>query len=67
MRLMKASPTYAVQYRRKRLGKTDYKTRIKLLQSGEMRLVIRRSLKHIWLQVVEFHPAGDRVLSLIHI
>ncbi len=63
---MKASPTYTVQYRRKREGKTDYKTRIKLLKSGERRLVIRRSLKNIWLQVVEYGPAGDRVAVSAH-
>jgi large subunit ribosomal protein L18 len=63
---MKASPTYAVRYRRKRLGKTDYKTRLKLLKGGEKRLVMRRSLKNIWLQIVEFHPAGDRVVVSAH-
>ncbi|MEM4254334.1 MAG: 50S ribosomal protein L18 [Candidatus Woesearchaeota archaeon] len=63
---MKASPTYAVQYRRKRIGKTDYKTRLKLLKSGKMRLVIRRSLRNIWLQVVEFTPSGDKVIASAH-
>ncbi len=63
---MKASPTYSVQYRRKRKGKTDYKTRIKLLKSGERRLVIRRSLRNIWLQIIEFSPEGDRVIVSAH-
>ncbi len=63
---MKASPTYAVPYRRKRIGKTDYKTRLRLLKSGETRLVIRRSLKNIWLQVIEFSPAGDKILVTAH-
>ncbi|MEM4239689.1 MAG: 50S ribosomal protein L18 [Candidatus Woesearchaeota archaeon] len=63
---MKASPTYAVPYRRKRIGKTDYKTRLKLLKCGKMRLVIRRSLKNIWLQVVEFSPKGDKILVSAH-
>ncbi|MEM2915837.1 MAG: 50S ribosomal protein L18 [Candidatus Woesearchaeota archaeon] len=63
---MKASPTYSVPYRRKRKGMTDYKTRIKLLQSGERRLVIRRSLKNIWLQVVEYNPGGDKVVVSAH-
>ncbi len=63
---MKASPTYSVQYRRKRLGKTDYKTRLRLLKSCERRLVIRRSLKNIWLQIIEFSPAGDKVLVTAH-
>lgn len=63
---MKASPTYSVQYRRKRIGKTDYNTRLKLLKGGKRRLVVRRSLKNIWLQIVEFHPAGDKVLVTAH-
>ncbi len=66
MRQMTESPTYSVPYRRKRKGKTDYKTRIKLLRGGEKRLVIRRSLKNIWLQVVEFSPAGDKVVVSAH-
>jgi large subunit ribosomal protein L18 len=63
---MKESPTYSVRYRRKRAGKTDYKTRLKLLRGGQKRLVIRRSLKNIWLQIVEFQPAGDKVLVSAH-
>jgi large subunit ribosomal protein L18 len=63
---MKESPTYAVRYRRKRVGKTDYKTRLKLLSGGQKRLVIRRSLKNIWMQIIEFSPAGDKVLVSAH-
>jgi len=63
---MKESPTYSVRYRRKRVGKTDYKTRMKLLKGGQKRLVVRRSLKNIWLQIVEFHPTGDKVLVTAH-
>ena len=63
---MKATPTYAVPYRRKRQGTTDYKTRRKLLTGRTLRIVARRSLKNIWLQVVEFHPAGDKVLATAH-
>lgn len=53
---------FTVQNRRKREGKTDYRMRIKLLLSKKPRLVIRRSLKNILLQVIDFAPAGDRVL-----
>ncbi len=63
---MQSSPTYTVRYRRKRVGKTDYKTRLRLLKSGEKRLVIRRSLKNIWLQIIEFSPAGDKVIVSAH-
>ncbi len=54
--------TYSVPYRRKREGKTDYKKRMKLLLGQKPRLVIRKSLKHISLQIVEFQPNGDKVV-----
>lgn len=63
---MRASPTYTVAYRRKRQGRTDYKTRLKLLTGNAVRAVARRSLRNLWLQLVEFHPAGDRVLVSVH-
>lgn len=63
---MGETPTYAVRYRRKREGKTDYKTRLKLLTGSAKRIVVRRSLKNIWLQVVEYTPAGDKVLVTAH-
>ena len=63
---MRETPTFAVRYRRKREGKTDYKTRVKMLTGGERRIVVRRSLKNLWLQVVEYTPTGDRVLVSAH-
>jgi len=53
---------FTVAKRRKRKGKTDYKKRIALLKSKKPRLVIRKSLKNILLQVVEFVPSGDKVV-----
>lgn len=63
---MKASPTFTVKYRRKRHGRTDYLARRRMLSAHIVRVVMRRSLKNIWLQVVEFNPAGDRVLASVH-
>jgi large subunit ribosomal protein L18 len=63
---MKESPTFTVPYRRKREGKTDYKTRRKLLSSGKARIVLRRSLRNIWAQIIEFVPSGDKVLVSAH-
>jgi large subunit ribosomal protein L18 len=63
---MKATPTYTVAYRRKRKGLTDYKTRRKLLSGDGARLIIRRSLKNLWLQIVEYTPTGDKVLFSAH-
>jgi len=56
------SRTRTILYRRKRAGKTNYKSRIRLLLSRKPRLVVRRSLKNLFLQVVEYSPEGDKVL-----
>lgn len=58
--------TYAVAYRRKREGKTDYKKRMKLLLGTKPRLTVRRSLKHITMQIIEFNPKGDKVTASAH-
>jgi len=51
-----------VQFRRKRERKTNYKKRISLLTSGKPRLVIRRSLCNINLQIIEYKPDGDNII-----
>ncbi|MBS3122720.1 50S ribosomal protein L18 [Candidatus Woesearchaeota archaeon] len=51
-----------VQYRRKREGRTNYYKRLKLLKSRTPRLVIRKSLKYLLLQLVEYQAAGDKVI-----
>lgn len=53
---------FTVAKRRKRQGKTDYQKRLKLLMTEKPRLVVRKSLKNILLQVIEYHPAGDKVV-----
>ena len=63
---MKNTPTFTVPYRRKRQGLTDYKSRLKVLTGTAKRLVIRRSLKNIWLQIVEYTPTGDKTLVTAH-
>lgn len=52
-----------IPYKRKLEGKTDYKKRLSLLKAGKPRLIIRKSLKNITIQFVEFHPDGDKILS----
>jgi large subunit ribosomal protein L18 len=51
-----------VQFRRKKEGKTNYKKRLKLLLSNKPRIVIRPSLKYINVQIVEYHPKGDKTI-----
>jgi large subunit ribosomal protein L18 len=54
---------YKVPFRRKREGKTDYHLRKKLISSRKLRLVIRKTIKHINLQLVEAKIEGDQVLT----
>ncbi len=54
---------YIVSFRRKREGKTDYKTRFNLLKSGATRLVVRPSNKHVTVQLVDYKKNGDAVSS----
>ena len=51
-----------IQFRRKRDGKIDYGKRLKLLKSAKPRLVIRKSLRYILLQIVEYKPEGDKII-----
>ena len=53
---------YTVKYRRKRDGLTDYKKRMKLLLGSKPRLVVRKSLKHVNMQLIEFQPTGDKTV-----
>lgn len=47
-------------------GKTDYKKRLSLLKSRKPRLVIRKSLNNIQLQLVYYSKNGDKVLVSSH-
>ena len=55
-----------VLQRRRREGKTNYKTRLKLLESGKPRLVVRKSLKNITAQIIAYKPAGDKIEVAVH-
>jgi large subunit ribosomal protein L18 len=55
-----------VLYRRKKQGKTDYKLRLNLLKSKKPRMVIRKSLKNVGLQVIEYNEDGDRIIVSAH-
>ncbi len=49
--------------KRKRDGRTNYKKRLALLKSKELRLVVRRTNTQIITQLVKYEPAGDKVLA----
>lgn len=54
---------FKLKLKRRRLGKTNYKKRLKLLSSRKMRLVVRKSLKNISVQLVKYEPKGDKILT----
>ncbi len=60
---MTRGPAYRVPFRRRREGKTDYKARKALVISKRPRVVIRGSLKHMNVQIVEATPKGDNVIA----
>ncbi len=59
---MKAGPRYHVKPRRHREGRTDYRRRLRLLKSRKIRIVVRKSLKNISVQFVEYNPEGDKII-----
>ncbi len=60
---MNQGPRYRIKPRRRREGKTDYRHRLALLKSGEHRIVVRRSLKNIRVQFIEYAEEGDKVVA----
>ncbi len=62
---MATNKRYVVAFRRKREGRTDYHKRLKMLSGNATRLVIRRSLHNMRLQLVDYHPQGDKVLLTV--
>lgn len=57
---------YTLPKRRRREGKTDYRKRLKLLLSRKHRLVVRRSNKYIWAQIIAYSSKGDITLVSAH-
>lgn len=51
-----------VAHRRVREKKTNYRQRLKLLKSGESRLVVRRANKNMLCQIVDFDKKGDATI-----
>jgi large subunit ribosomal protein L18 len=58
---MKYNKVFTVPFRRKREGRTDYRKRLVLLKSKSLRVVVRKSNKHIMLQLIEYADKGDKV------
>jgi large subunit ribosomal protein L18 len=56
-------PRYHVKPRRRREGRTDYRKRLKLLRSGKIRAVVRKSIKNTQIQLIEYKQEGDKILA----
>jgi len=63
---MGRGPRYRVPWRRRREGKTNYRRRLALIRSGKPRLVVRKTLNYIIVQVVEPAIEGDRIIAAAH-
>ena len=59
-------PRYRVPWRRRREGKTNYYKRFKMIKSGKVRLVARKTNKHVIAQFVEARIEGDHTLAAAH-
>ena len=60
---MAHGPRYSVPFRRRREGKTNFRTRAALLKSGKPRIVVRKTLSKIIVQVIEYSPKGDKIIA----
>ncbi len=60
---MANGPRYSVPFRRRREGRTDYKSRLGLVRSGKQRAVVRISNMYVYVQIVESRSSGDAVLA----
>ncbi|RLE54251.1 MAG: 50S ribosomal protein L18 [Thermoprotei archaeon] len=63
---MARGPRYKVPFRRRREGLTNYYKRRKYILSGKPRLVIRKTLNHMIVQVIAAKPEGDITLVSAH-
>src|SRR3989344_1252544 len=52
---------YELKLKRRRSGQTDYRKRLKLLLARKPRIVVRKSLKHIRVQIASYSPKGDTI------
>lgn len=59
---MATGSRYFVPFRRRREGKTDYYQRTGLVVSDVPRMVVRKTNRHIIIQLVTAHMEGDKTL-----
>jgi large subunit ribosomal protein L18 len=59
---MSEGPRHRVPFRRRREGRTDYRSRLALLKGGVPRAVVRFSRGRMQVAITAYDPVGDRVL-----
>ena len=55
----------SLKFRRRREGKTNYSKRLNMLKSYNNRLIVRKSLKTITIQIAKYDPKGDTILCSV--
>ena len=60
---MASGPRYSVKFRRRRLGKTNYRKRRLMIVSRKPRLVVRKTNKFIISQIINYDVNGDRTVA----
>jgi large subunit ribosomal protein L18 len=63
---MATGPRYFVPFRRRREGQTDYYKRSSLVVAEQPRMVVRKTNRHIIVQMVTAELKGDLTLSAAH-
>jgi len=60
---MASGPRYRVPMKRRRKNLTDYRSRKALIASGLPRLIVRKSNRHIRVQIADYFDSGDRIVA----
>ena len=60
---MSTGPRSRVPLKRRRDGNTNYRRRLALVKSGKNRVVIRKSLNNIIVQIVSSNYEGDKTIT----
>ncbi len=63
---MRLSKTFEMPFRRRREEKTNFKKRLALLKGGLARLVVRKSLNNMVVQVMDYNIGGDALVAAAH-
>ena len=59
---MKVKRRHGLLKRRHREGKTNYQKRLRMVSSSLPRMIVRKSLKNVLAQLIEYTPSGDKVM-----